>query len=110
MNKECSICLDNIQNPVETPCNHFFCFNCLKQWQNVEDNTPRCPLCRETIERIQQPVVEHISIPIVNQAIIIENQRIVERTNFERSGRVLCIALSYLSIVITVPYLLSKII
>lgn len=109
MDEECSICLDIIQNPVETPCNHFFCFNCLKEWQNVEDNTPRCPLCRKTIERIQ-PIIEHVSIPIVNQSIIIENQRITEQTNLERSARVFCIATTYITILITVPYILSQII
>jgi len=109
MNEECSICLDIIQNPVETPCNHFFCFNCLKDWQDVESNTPRCPLCRQMIEKIQ-PIIEIVSLPIVNESIIIENQRIVERSNFEKSARVFCIAVTYISIVLTVPYVLSQII
>ena len=109
MDEECSICLDIIQNPVETPCNHFFCFKCLKEWQEVEDNTPRCPLCREPIERIQTNI-EHVSIPIVNQSIIIENQRIVEMSNFESSVKVFCIATTYISIVLIVPYILSQII
>jgi hypothetical protein len=57
MEIECSICLEDLCNfVIETPCNHFFCLKCLKDWQNKEilDNLPlTCPNCRKIIPKIQ---------------------------------------------------------
>lgn len=41
--EECSICLDNMENPVLTLCNHWFCKECLLGVLTV---MAKCPLCR----------------------------------------------------------------
>lgn len=47
----CSICLDVFKQPVSTPCGHNFCMICITQyWSTAPDC--RCPICKETFERI----------------------------------------------------------
>ena len=41
----CTICMDVIERPTLTPCNHMFCFNCI-QSSYQHDPHKRCPLCR----------------------------------------------------------------
>ncbi|KAL3313073.1 hypothetical protein Ciccas_008328 [Cichlidogyrus casuarinus] len=43
---ECSICLQSCLHPVELPCNHHFCFLCIKGFA-LRSKT--CPLCRANI-------------------------------------------------------------
>ncbi|GAX72705.1 hypothetical protein CEUSTIGMA_g161.t1 [Chlamydomonas eustigma] len=40
---ECSICLDTMEHPVATPCNHWFCRECIIGWLDSKTN---CALCR----------------------------------------------------------------
>ena len=49
MNKECSICLNIIedQNLCITNCNHDYCYHCLKEWLKIKN---LCPNCRTTVE------------------------------------------------------------
>lgn len=41
----CSICLQEIKDPVRTQCSHIFCIDCLKTW--IYHNN-YCPYCRAT--------------------------------------------------------------
>lgn len=43
---ECSICLDMMENPVVTPCSHWFCRECITSWLDQKDT---CSLCRTKI-------------------------------------------------------------
>ncbi len=44
----CGICLSNqMELPIRLPCNHVFCFLCIKSWI---DNTTNCPFCREEVD------------------------------------------------------------
>eukprot|EP01050_Picozoa_sp_SAG11_P016417 SAG11_NODE_2240_length_3647_cov_1.852311_1_plen_860_part_00 len=48
---QCAICLQNMVKPVELPCTHEFCFDCLanasrSEWRGLESRQ-QCPLCRE---------------------------------------------------------------
>ena len=52
MSKTCPICLDNPNNCHVIPCNHAFCFNCIKKLPNNV-----CPICR----RVLTGVKEHLS-------------------------------------------------
>ena len=46
-NKTCSICLDNIKNPILLDCTHIFCGSCLMQYlNNASTINKRCPECR----------------------------------------------------------------
>ena len=42
----CCICREHCVNPVKLPCQHLFCYLCLK---GVAARNNRCALCRETI-------------------------------------------------------------
>jgi len=47
----CSICLDEFKDEKKvskTPCNHFYCSDCIESW--IKNNS-RCPLCRGTIKK-----------------------------------------------------------
>ena len=45
-NEKCSICMDAMDRPTLTPCNHMFCFECI-QSSYQHDQRRKCPLCRE---------------------------------------------------------------
>jgi SNF2 family DNA or RNA helicase len=41
--ENCSICMDNLDNPAVTACGHIFCYECLKMCLG---DKKRCPLCK----------------------------------------------------------------
>jgi SNF2 family DNA or RNA helicase len=55
-NKTCSICLDNITNPIILECTHIFCGTCLMNMlRNSEKNfIKKCPECRFVITSTQE--------------------------------------------------------
>lgn len=46
MDIECAVCLQPSIHPVRLPCNHIFCFLCVK---GVTIQSQRCPMCRREI-------------------------------------------------------------
>jgi len=53
MEIECAVCLQPSIHPVRLPCNHIFCFLCVK---GVTIQSQRCPMCRR---EIPQSFLEH---------------------------------------------------
>jgi hypothetical protein len=53
--EDCAICMDIIQNPLMTPCNHWFCRDCMT---DALRHSNSCPLCRHrmSIKDIRKPV------------------------------------------------------
>jgi len=52
-NKTCTICLDNITNPIILDCTHIFCGICLIKFLNnntLNGNIKKCPECRAEIK------------------------------------------------------------
>ena len=43
---KCCICINDMNNPLITPCNHSFCRGCIKEWLTNKDT---CPLCVQEI-------------------------------------------------------------
>ncbi len=48
-NKECSICLDNYENPLSLSCTHVFCAACLVH--SLANINSKCPTCREEVQK-----------------------------------------------------------
>ena len=44
---KCSICMDVLENPLQAPCQHTFCKQCISQWLNRGNNT--CPEDRQRL-------------------------------------------------------------
>ena len=42
----CPICKEMLDMPIETPCTHFFCADCLLQALEKSDSEPSCPVCQ----------------------------------------------------------------
>ncbi|KAL7034232.1 hypothetical protein ACKWTF_007904 [Chironomus riparius] len=62
---ECPICLQKLLYPVKLPCNHIFCFLCIKGIRKSPDAVKSCAMCRKpfNIEEIEQNVgIEKTSI------------------------------------------------
>ena len=47
---ECSICLNDMENPVITLCGHIYCRECIERVIS-STNPATCPLCRENIKK-----------------------------------------------------------
>merc|ERR1719233_941824 len=44
-NEECPICLEVVEEPLQTPCRHVFCGDCIKP--HIISQGERCPICRK---------------------------------------------------------------
>ena len=44
----CSICFEQLNNPVGLPCLHAFCFKCLQRWYEASQSKEHvtCPACK----------------------------------------------------------------
>jgi len=49
--KQCTICMDALENPLLLPCSHLYCAKCLIGWMQFNHNT--CPTCRSKIHSRQ---------------------------------------------------------
>ena len=45
-NEECPICLELVEEPLQTPCRHVFCGDCIKP--HIISQGGRCPICRKS--------------------------------------------------------------
>lgn len=68
-NPQCSICLDEINNPCVTPCGHMYCYECICEWL---EQSNQCPICKSLLNpndliHIQQPKVSNDDDEINNQ-------------------------------------------
>ena len=48
--EDCSICLDDLNSPVITPCAHVFCRHCIERVLDTV-KPPICPLCRGSLDK-----------------------------------------------------------
>ena len=61
---DCAICLDLLQLPLQTPCRHLFCAECIRglllSGRGAEKGTGQCPLCRAdlSINQLYKPNVQ----------------------------------------------------
>ncbi|XP_077324549.1 RING finger protein 145 isoform X2 [Lithobates pipiens] len=60
-NDICSICYQDMNSAVITPCSHFFHAGCLKKWLYVQES---CPLCHCQLKSLSQQVVGDPGTPI----------------------------------------------
>lgn len=49
---DCAICLQPLNRPVKTQCDHFFCSGCIGHWTAQNYN---CPMCRTTLAQSLTP-------------------------------------------------------
>ena len=55
---QCSICKEYLINAVNLNCSHTFCYDCIQNWTNSQNNCSHvCPICREEIEFQTQSLV-----------------------------------------------------
>jgi rubrerythrin len=53
LDKNCAICMDNLENPIMLECTHLYCGKCIFQW--IKSNT-NCPYCRTPISKFNNLV------------------------------------------------------
>ncbi|GFQ94014.1 e3 ubiquitin-protein ligase PDZRN3-B [Trichonephila clavata] len=59
----CSICRSVFCDPVQSPCNHVFCRNCINKWL---ENNRNCPICRK---RTTKYTVQEV-VPLIKNMIM----------------------------------------
>ena len=64
----CTICTDVIEDPVETPCNHIFCRQCITQW--FQDGKNSCPVDRHLLTATGLKTPNRITIQLLNNLVI----------------------------------------
>lgn len=52
---QCAICTEILENPVQSPCEHIFCNECIKGWLAVDSSCP--------VDRIPLTITDLKSIP-----------------------------------------------
>ena len=64
----CSICTDVVESPVQTPCQHLFCNDCIRRWINAGNRT--CPEDRQalTVNALKPP--SRLTHQFLNKLII----------------------------------------
>ncbi|XP_063149004.1 E3 ubiquitin-protein ligase RNF213 [Candoia aspera] len=61
--RSCPICLNDPRDPVNLPCDHVYCYNCIKQW--LVPGQMICPFCCVSLPDDYKPIVsEELSIAI----------------------------------------------
>ena len=67
----CSICMDVVENPMQAPCQHSFCNECISGWLNNRNTT--CPVDRQPLQishlkasRILQDILSKFTIRCKN--------------------------------------------
>jgi SNF2 family DNA or RNA helicase len=58
---ECVICLEELEDPLQTPCRHVFCRACIA---SIAERLKACPICRQPID------VASLSAPPARQAAV----------------------------------------
>jgi len=68
--EECSICLENLEEPVITRCAHVFCSNCINEVIENAEIVATCPLCRADID-----LATMVKVPQVNKTVVDEEEK-----------------------------------
>jgi len=66
--ENCSICMDNLKNPIMLECTHIYCGSCIMKWITTNKN---CPYCRNLI-----PSYDNL-IAIVDKKIDNNNEELI---------------------------------
>lgn len=61
--ENCSICMDNLDNPALTACGHIFCYDCLKMCLG---DKKKCPMCKADLSGKEILVTSKKNIPTEN--------------------------------------------
>jgi len=77
-NKTCSICLDNITNPIILECTHLFCGSCLIQYlNNINSHYKRCPECRCEIKSTENLTAIVTDDQVENKVKYVKNEDLI---------------------------------
>ena len=68
----CCICTGVLEDPIESPCRHVFCSDCIKTWLSTKKT---CPSCRSAVRRRDlRPVVLMLKNIISKQRMYCDNK------------------------------------
>jgi len=64
----CAICTDVVENPVQTPCQHLFCNECIRRWINEGHRT--CPEDRQALTANVLKTPNRLTNQFLNKLIV----------------------------------------
>ena len=86
--KNCSICLDNLTNPLILNCTHSYCASCIMMW--IRTNK-KCPECRKEIDISDTTFITNTTItsPIDRSKIKSKENTLIDIINNKQEGKFL---------------------
>ena len=86
--KNCSICLDNLTNPLIFNCTHSYCASCIMMW--IRTNK-KCPECRKEIDISDTTFITNTTItsPIDRSKIKSKENTLIDIINNKQEGKFL---------------------
>ena len=77
----CTICTDVVNDPMQTPCDHLFCKECINKWLNGGQRT--CPVDREqlSLDKLKRPS---------RMIMQLYNKLTIRCQNFEKGCKLMC--------------------
>ena len=79
----CNICFsDTPLNPISTPCNHKFCYECIKKWIYKK---PNCPCCRRdfSVEEVLEYYCKYSDEIITRSKTLLLRKEIVMSKSYQ---------------------------
>lgn len=103
----CPVCLEDLENPCKTECNHIICKSCIEEWFKKKKDT--CPLCRNVIESYHEND-ERVKVIKIEDTLTISDEETERYMLFLRSiiGRLRFFKYSCYGFLITNLYLYFK--
>ncbi|XP_008204443.1 E3 ubiquitin-protein ligase rnf146 isoform X3 [Nasonia vitripennis] len=83
---ECAVCLQLCIHPARLPCNHVFCYLCVK---GVANQSKRCPMCRQEIpaDFLERPQLVDMDQAQQKEAVSTETEESHEEYQWFYEGR-----------------------
>lgn len=66
----CCICKEIFERPVQSSCQHYFCYNCIRAWLEHTGESSKCPVCTQVITASTLSKVPRVFLSILGSLCV----------------------------------------